>query len=67
MSNYGQDRMDCPQCGAIVHAESVDVGVGLYIKDEWACDQCGWEMYGPMDHGFLTMEEIPSSPLEESN
>lgn len=64
MSNYGDQFMACPQCNATIEAESVDVGVGLYIKDEWACHRCGWEMYGPNDRGFLSLEEIPSGPPE---
>lgn len=59
MSNYGDQFMACPNCGATVEAESVDVGVGLYIRDEWAC-ACGWEMYGPLDFGFIGCDDRPS-------
>lgn len=64
MSNYGEQFMDCPQCGARVEAESVDVGVGLYIRDEWACGQCGWEMYGPLDFGFVDRDAREFVPPE---
>lgn len=63
-TNYGAQFIICPECGSIVEAESVDVGVGLYIKDEWCCDWCGWEMYSANDFGFITMDEVPSAPLE---
>lgn len=35
MSNYGDQFMKCPECSGIAEAECVDVGVGLYIKDEY--------------------------------
>jgi hypothetical protein len=37
------DQLRCPECGGIVEAESVDVGVGLVINDEggFICP-CGW-------------------------
>lgn len=65
MSNYGSQFMACPRCNNTVEAESVDVGVGLYIKDEWLCDRCGWEMYGPEDFGFIGMDdrEFVEGPL----
>lgn len=62
MSNYGSQFMECPECGRTVEAESVDVGVGLYIKDEWAC-VCGWEMYGRLDFGYVKMDEREFCPL----
>lgn len=41
MSNYGDQYMKCPECGGVAEAECVDVGVGLYIKDEYECS-CGY-------------------------
>ncbi|RWN51414.1 MAG: hypothetical protein EOS04_24395 [Mesorhizobium sp.] len=41
MSNYGDQFMKCKECGGTAEAESVDVGVGLYISDEYIC-ACGW-------------------------
>lgn len=42
MSNYGDDRMDCPECGGNAYSDSIDVGVGIYIAGNFMCD-CGWE------------------------
>lgn len=39
--NYGDQFMKCPDCGGTAEAECVDVGVGLYIKDEYECP-CGY-------------------------
>lgn len=39
--NYGDQFMKCPECGGTAEAECVDVGVGLYIKDEYECS-CGY-------------------------
>lgn len=36
------DQMICPECGSIAESESVDVGVGLYIRGNYEC-ACGWE------------------------
>lgn len=36
------DQMRCSECGEIANSESVDVGVGLYIKGDYTC-RCGWE------------------------
>ena len=41
MSNYGDQFMKCPECGGTAEAECVDVGVGLYISDEYECP-CGY-------------------------
>ena len=41
MSNYGDQFMKCPECGGTAEAECVDVGVGLYIGEEYICD-CGY-------------------------
>lgn len=41
MTNYGDQYMSCPECGATAVAEAVDVGVGLYIDDQYMC-RCGW-------------------------
>jgi len=63
VTNYGAQFMACPKCGNTVEAESVDVGFGLYINDEWACDRCSWEMYGPLDFGFIGMDDREFCPL----
>lgn len=42
MTNYGDDRMDCPECGGNAYSDSVDVGVGIYIAGNFMC-ACGWE------------------------
>ena len=42
MTNYGDQYMQCPECGCTAEAEAIDVGVGLYIKDEYECWRCGW-------------------------
>lgn len=34
--------MRCPECGGIAESDSVDVGVGLYVRGNFACP-CGWE------------------------
>jgi hypothetical protein len=67
VSNYGSQFMACPRCNKTIEAESVDVGVGLYVKDEWACNRCGWEMYGPEDFGFIDCDEIPFNPNPLTN
>jgi hypothetical protein len=36
------DQMLCPECGDIAESDSVDVGVGLYIRGNYEC-RCGWE------------------------
>lgn len=41
MTNYGDQFMKCMECGLTAEADAVDVGVGLYISDEYICD-CGW-------------------------
>tara|TARA_Y100000815_G_scaffold232876_2_gene223922 strand:- start:141784 stop:142020 length:237 start_codon:yes stop_codon:yes gene_type:complete len=40
-TNYGDQYMECPECGHTAEAECVDVGVGLYIDDQYMC-RCGW-------------------------
>lgn len=35
--NYGDQFMKCPECGGTAEAECVDVGVGLYISEEYEC------------------------------
>lgn len=64
MSNYGEQFMPCPVCGALAESEAVDVGVGLIIRGNYACESCGWEIDGPDDHGMLDLDEIPSGPPE---
>lgn len=41
MTNYGDQFMRCPECGGVAEAECVDIGVGIYIKDEYECS-CGY-------------------------
>lgn len=36
------DQMRCPKCGGIAESDSVDVGVGLVVRGNFACE-CGWE------------------------
>lgn len=64
MSNYGSQFMTCPQCGSRAECESVDVGVGLYLSEEYQCGACGWEINGPDDWGFIGMNDIPFPPPE---
>ena len=63
MSNYGAQFMTCPNCGARAECESVDVGVGLYLKGDYACHRCDWEINGPNDFGFVGMEDREFAPL----
>ena len=44
MSNYGDQFMTCPECGKRAESDSVDVGVGLYIRGDYSCE-CGWEYH----------------------
>lgn len=37
------DQMRCPECGGIAESDSVDVGVGLYVRGNFSCI-CGWEI-----------------------
>jgi len=62
VSNYGDQFMTCPNCGARAESEAVDVGVGLYIKGDYSCSRCDWEIYGPMDYGFIGMEDREFAP-----
>lgn len=39
--SYGDQFMKCPECGGTAEAECVDVGVGLYISEEYECP-CGY-------------------------
>ncbi len=62
MSNYGDQFMACPLCGGRAESEAVDVGVGLYIKGDYTCPDCGWEIGGPMDYPPIGMDERPFCP-----
>lgn len=42
VANLRDDQMHCPECGDIAESESVDVGVGLYVRGNYEC-RCGWE------------------------
>lgn len=42
MSKLPSDQMICPECGKIAESDSVDVGVGLIVRGNFACE-CGWE------------------------
>lgn len=66
MSNYGEQFMKCPNCGATAESEAVDVGVGLYIKGDYACPRCDWDLGGPSDFGFVEMEAREFAPPEAS-
>lgn len=43
MANYGDQYMPCPECEGTAESDAVDVGVGLYISGNYACNLCGWE------------------------
>lgn len=58
------DQMICPNCGHIATCESVDVGVSLYLKGDFRCSNCPWELDGPEDFGFLNIDDIPTLPIE---
>lgn len=62
-SNYGQQFMTCPACGSVAQCDAVDVGVGLYVSGQYICD-CGWEIDGPDDFGFVGMEDRPFANIE---
>ena len=65
MTNYGSDKEVCPNCGDMAEADSVDVGVGVYVNyDTMHCVTCGWAPDGPDDFGFVTLEEIETLPVE---
>lgn len=64
MSNYGDQFMTCPRCGAQTESMCEDVGVGLYIKGDFYCSACGWEIDGPEDCGFLTIDDVQTLPIE---
>lgn len=73
MSNYGDQFMKCQECGGTAEAECVDVGVGLYIKDEYECS-CGWNsaVDGRMnvatyDDWFPSMSSISKSHANSSD
>lgn len=61
MTNLRPDQMVCPACGKIAESESVDVGVGLYVKGNFNCE-CGWEIDGPKDFGFVNIEDLEFEP-----
>ncbi len=64
MSNYGDQFMKCPNCGGRAECESVDVGVGLYLRGDYACPDCGWEIHSENDFGFIDVDEVPFAPPE---
>jgi hypothetical protein len=49
--------MKCPACGDVAESDSVDVGVGLLVRGNFAC-ACGWEIDGPEDFGFVREDEL---------
>jgi len=61
MSALAPDQMRCPQCGDIAESDSVDVGVGLQVRGNFVCE-CGWEIDGPDDFGFVEIEEVEFAP-----
>lgn len=60
---YGAQFMECPACGGRAECESVDVGVGLILRGDYAC-WCGWEIDSENDFGFVLMDERPFCPLD---
>lgn len=57
------DQIRCPACGDIAESESVDVGVGLYVRGNFSC-ACGWEIDGPEDFGFIDGPDEGPQPGE---
>lgn len=55
------DQMTCPACGERAESDSVDVGIGLMVRGNFACS-CGWEIDGPEDFGFVDMDARPFCP-----
>ena len=58
---YGADRMQCPACGGNAYSDSVDVGVGLVVRGNFAC-ACGWEYGAHDDYGFVAMNDVEFAP-----
>ena len=63
-TNYGAQFMTCPACGATAECEAVDVGVGLYLRGDYACSQCDWELDGPNDFGFVGCDDVLPAPVD---
>lgn len=40
-----EENPKCPDCGAELWREEVDIGVGT-MTGPWTCNQCGWVEYG---------------------
>lgn len=57
------DQMYCPACGGVAESESVDVGVGLLVRGNFSCE-CGWEIDGPDDFGFVEEGDVEFAPAE---
>lgn len=57
IDNMREDQMLCPQCQTLLECDSVDVGVGLVVRGNFTCD-CGWEIDGPDDFGFVDTDEL---------
>lgn len=63
-TNYGDQYMRCPACGATAKCEAVDVGVGLYLRGDYTCSRCDWEINGPGDFGFVGCDDVPPAPVD---
>lgn len=61
--NYGDQFMKCPMCGGRAECEAVDVGVGLYLRGDYCCHACGWDIDGPVQPE-LSMDERPFAPVD---
>ena len=54
----------CPECGAPVAQEMVDVGVGMIPMGDPYCTKCEWFEGGPDDFGFVAMDDREFAPPE---
>ena len=55
MSELRIDEMICPECGGIAVSDSVDIGVGILVRGNFYCANCGWAM---------PMEEEPNNIID---
>jgi len=52
-------EINCPKCGEMATANTVDNGVGKEQCGPYGCEHCGWV------EPTLSAEDILNSPLEE--